>query len=79
LSVTLAPSAAKLDHAAKVTVDVNDAGVPVRNATVKLGGHTVETNAAGRARIELTASGALTAVASHSGYVKGSARLRVKR
>ncbi|HEX3616587.1 MAG TPA: hypothetical protein VHU61_08620 [Solirubrobacteraceae bacterium] len=79
LSVTLAPSAAKLDHAAKVTVDVNDAGVPVRNATVKLGGHTVKTNAAGRARIELTASGALTAVASHSGYVKGSARLRVKR
>jgi hypothetical protein len=75
LSVAVSPSAAKLHHAAHVTVAVTDAGVPVKGATVRLGSHKATSNAAGRASFHLTVSGDVRASASAAGYVSGSAEL----
>ena len=79
LSVSVSPSTARIHHAAKVTVRVSDAGVPVKGATVKLGGHSAKTGASGSVVILLTVGGSLSAVASRAGYVDGSARLTARR
>ena len=79
LSVSVSPSTAKIHHTAKITVRVSDAGVPVKGATVKLGGHSAKTGSAGSVVIHLTVGGSLSAVASRAGYVDGSARLTARR
>lgn len=79
LSVGLSPAAVRRRHLSRVTVTVTDAGAPVKGASVKLGGHTSKTNGSGRVTLHLLASGPLAAVASHAGYVDGTAKLRVAR
>jgi hypothetical protein len=79
LSVSVSPAAVKAHRSASVKVTVTDAGVPVKGASVKLGGHSAKTSASGHAVLHIKAAGALTAVASAAGYVNGSARLSVTK
>lgn len=79
LSVAVSPSSARLHRAAKVSVAVTDAGVPVKGATVRLGSHKATTNAAGKASLHLTVSGNVRATADAAGYVSGSAELYARR
>lgn len=79
LSVAVSPSSAKLHRAAKVSVAVTDAGVPVKGAGVRLGSQKATTNAAGKASFHLTVSANVRATASAAGYVSGSAELYAKR
>jgi hypothetical protein len=58
-----------------VAFRVLDAGDPVAGATIKVGGRTLKTNAAGAASIDLRA-GRYKAVASKAGYVSATARVR---
>ena len=77
--ITIPPSLAKLHRAVKVTVRVTDAGVPVKGAAVRLGGHRATTSASGKATVHLTVAGNTHATASAAGYVSGSAELSAKR
>jgi hypothetical protein len=54
---------------------VLDAGEPVTGATIRVGGRTLRTNAAGAASVNLPA-GRFRAVASKAGYVSATARVR---
>jgi len=79
LSLGLSPASGRLHHAVSVTASVTDAGVPVKGASVTLGGHTATTNAGGKATIHLQVSGTTTARASRAGYVSASAALTARR
>ena len=58
-----------------VAFRVLDAGDPVAGATIKVGGRTLKTNAAGAASTDLR-PGRYKAVASKAGYVSATARVR---
>jgi hypothetical protein len=58
-----------------VAFRVLDAGDPVAGATIKVGGRTLRTNAAGAASVDL-GRGRFRAVASKAGYVSATARVR---
>jgi hypothetical protein len=79
LSVSVAPSSAKLHQVLKVTVSVTDAGVPVKGAMVHLGRHKAVTGGGGTAGFHVSAGGNLEATATAPGYVNGSAALLIKR
>jgi hypothetical protein len=69
------PERASID----AVVDVNDAGVPIKGATVKLGGHVLVTDRTGHASVKLRVGGSLTVTASLPGYVDGTTKLRFNR
>jgi hypothetical protein len=59
---------------------VLDARDAVRNAKVKVGAHSVTTDAKGRAKLTLAAGGSsLTASATASGHTAAALKLRVVR
>lgn len=79
LSLGLSPASARLRRAVKVTASVTDAGVPVKGASVRLGGRSATTNAAGKAVFRLRVTATTTATASRAGYVSASAALTARR
>lgn len=82
LSAKASPTVVKVKRKKTVTVTVSDAGVPVKDAVVKLGGKSRKTNAKGKATFKVgpyKSTRALTFKVTKSDYSGTSAKVSVRR
>jgi hypothetical protein len=74
LALAASPAKLRAGRTTAVRFTVRDAGDPVRGAKVKAGGKSGTTDSKGRVELDLPGK-AVTATATHGGYVKATKRL----
>jgi len=79
LTLTARPQRVRRGERTAVRFTVRDAGAPVKGAKVRVGGESATTDSRGRVTLSLTSRRAVTARATHPGYVAASKRLGVRR